>query len=621
MSDNNKEIITPVIETEENEKTLLKEYRRDGSLMRRKLLEYLPAMMITNISNLLLVTVDGVVVGNFLGKDAFASVNVFGPVNSFIGALTALVAMGIATSLSTAIGSNRQDEINRARGASFHFMLVMAIFVSLVQIPIVYLIINSYHLSPEINSLVWQYAIGIMICSPLGLISTVGVYQLQIVGKMSVLMKLSVMEGISNLVLDLLFVGAFNMGVSGAGYGTACSNLLRASATLIYLSRYTDIYKRDGYKVRLKDFLEIIRTGAPDCVYSIMLTFQSYFVIKILLDVFGADGGVLNGVTTFCFSLTNVLIGGIQGAMRPLVGLMTGADDRKGLSTLMKSGFRLNIMSAGLCTIIVLLFPQIFYSMNGISDIPDGGIASLRIFSLYFVFKGFNILIRLYLVNRKDSKFATRLTLIGYALMPLIAFILSRIAPPTWVWFAYLINDAMMFAVLYSRFLWWKNKDKEEDYRTGEDLVLYMSVTPEEAVPASRAIRAYADEHGINPRIANRVSLCMEEMVAYADQVKNKEEYGINEIREHVIKRVETHAEKALDIEITGFEVQVMIRFRGTDAATVTVLDDGRKIELDIDEEERRLTTDNYELLRRLAKEREYQYILDMNYTTLKFEA
>jgi len=253
MSDNNKEIITPVIETEENEKTLLKEYRRDGSLMRRKLLEYLPAMMITNISNLLLVTVDGVVVGNFLGKDAFASVNVFGPVNSFIGALTALAAMGIATSLSTAIGSNRQDEINRARGSSFHFMLVMAIFVSLVQIPIVYLIINSYHLSPEINSLVWQYAIGIMICSPLGLISTVGVYQLQIVGKMNVLMKLSVMEGISNLVLDLLFVGAFNMGVSGAGYGTACSNLLRASATLIYLSRYTDIYKRDGYKVRLKE--------------------------------------------------------------------------------------------------------------------------------------------------------------------------------------------------------------------------------------------------------------------------------------------------------------------------------------------------------------------------------
>ncbi len=607
-------------EIEDNNKTLLSDFKRNGSLMRRKLLEYLPAMMITNLSNLLLISVDGLVVGNFLGKDAFASVNVFGPVTTFIGAVTCLAAMGIATNLSTAIGSNRQDEINRVRGASFQFMIIMAVFVSIVQIPIVYLIINSYHLSPEINSLVWQYAIGIMICSPLGLISTVGVYQLQIVGRMNILMRLAVMEGVTNLILDLLFVGAFHMGVAGAGYGTACSNFLRASATVFYLARYTDIYKRDGYRTRLRDFWDIIRTGAPDCAYSAMLTFQSYFVIKILLDVFGSDGGVLNGVTAFCFGLTNVLISGIQGAMRPLVGLLSGADDRKGLSTLMKSGFRLNLLSAGLCTIIVWLFPQIFYSMNGITDIPDGGIASLRIFSLYFVFKGFNMLIRLYLTNRKDSSFATRLTLIGYALMPLIAFILSRIAPAPWVWFAYLINDAMMFAVLYSRFLWWKNKDKEEDYRTGEDLVLYMTVTPDEAISASRAIRKYADEHGINPRISNRVALCMEEMVSYADKVKENEN-NIEEIKAQMWSAARAQAEKAFDVEINEFGVQVMVRFRGSDAATVTVLDDGRKIKLDMDEEERRLTTDNYELLRRLAKEREYQYILDMNYTTLKFEA
>lgn len=68
-----------------------------------------------------------------------------------------------------------------------------------------------------------------------------------------------------------------------------------------------------------------------------VLTFQSYILMKILLDEFGSDGAVINGVTTFSFSLTNVLISGIQGAMRPLVGLFAGADDRKGLSTLMNT--------------------------------------------------------------------------------------------------------------------------------------------------------------------------------------------------------------------------------------------------------------------------------------------
>lgn len=68
------------------------------------------------------------------------------------------------------------------------------------------------------------------------------------------------------------------------------------------------------------------------------------------------------------------------------------------------------------------------------------------------------------------------------------------------------------------------------------------------------------------------------------------------------------------------FSVQVMVRFRGTDAATVTVLDDGRHISLDIDEEKRKIATDNYEVMRKMATSLEYQYILDMNYTTLKFE-
>ena len=59
-------------------KAVLNDYRRDSSLLKRKLIAYLPAMMMTNLSNLLLVSVDGVVVGNFVGSDAFASVNIFG---------------------------------------------------------------------------------------------------------------------------------------------------------------------------------------------------------------------------------------------------------------------------------------------------------------------------------------------------------------------------------------------------------------------------------------------------------------------------------------------------------------------------------------------------------------
>ena len=77
--------------------TELKDMRMRGNLTRRKIREYLPAMVVTNLSNLLLVSVDGLVVGNFLGKDALASVNIFYPAMLLTGVMSVITAVGILT--------------------------------------------------------------------------------------------------------------------------------------------------------------------------------------------------------------------------------------------------------------------------------------------------------------------------------------------------------------------------------------------------------------------------------------------------------------------------------------------------------------------------------------------
>ena len=57
------------MEETNREKGLLR-FRRSGDLTSRKLAEYIPAMLITNISALLLISVDGIVAGNLVGKEA-----------------------------------------------------------------------------------------------------------------------------------------------------------------------------------------------------------------------------------------------------------------------------------------------------------------------------------------------------------------------------------------------------------------------------------------------------------------------------------------------------------------------------------------------------------------------
>ena len=81
----------------------LTRYRRRGGLTERKLAEYLPAMLLTNLSTMLLVSVDGIVAGNLVGPDALSSINIFYPVTVMVGAVSTVAAIGISTSISTAM--------------------------------------------------------------------------------------------------------------------------------------------------------------------------------------------------------------------------------------------------------------------------------------------------------------------------------------------------------------------------------------------------------------------------------------------------------------------------------------------------------------------------------------
>ena len=569
-------------------KARYEKFKLSGALTRKKLYKFLPFMIMTNLSNLLLVSVDGLVVGNYEGMDALSSVNVFYPVITVIGVLSALISSGIATSLSVSMGEGNQKEILRLKDASKKIMIVAAIVIGVVQIPITYFLIRSYGLSEQMYTLTWQYAIGVLISMPFGLISTIGVCQLQIVGKMKALMVLALIEGGVNLVMDILFVGVMKMGIAGAGYGTACANVVRATTTVLILYKMTDIYKTNGVKSSGKDIKRILADGMPECTFSAMMALQNYLMIKIVLYAFGEPGGVIRGVCTFAFSLSFVAISGIQGSMRPLSGIMSGAEDWKGLKLLMRQCVMMMNIIVGVITVFVMVFPGVLYSMHGAKTIPEGGIMSLRIFAVHFLFKGIDALFRLYFANRGKSKYSSTLTLIGSLTLPVFAFGLLEILPREWMWFSYMISETIILLVNVIKYRKMEKEDESIADCLGE---LYLTVKPEDAIEASRAIRNYAEENNIKKYYAYRASLCMEEMVGYS-----------------------VRSQKSSDLNI-----QILVRFF-EDLAIFMMLDDGRCIALDVDEETQKIITNNYTLLKKVAAETKYQYLLELNYTVFRLK-
>lgn len=201
--------------------------------------------------------------------------------------------------------------------------------------------------------------------------------------------------------------------------------------------------------------------------------------------------------------------------------------------------------------------------------------------------KGCDTLFRTYFASRNENRYSTILTILGYATMPALAFLIGQSGGGAWLWIAYLLSEMILFGF---NLLHYRAQVRQDRAAITEDHgLIHLSVKPDEAVEASRLVRRYADEHGIAKIKSYRTSQCLEEMAAYAEQSQKN----------------------------ASLEIQIMIRFF-PDAARLMMIDNGRCIALDHDAETQALMLSNYDLIRKVAKEVKYQYIQDMNYTVIE---
>lgn len=183
-----------------------------------------------------------------IGSEALAAVDMFTPVAVLISAYIALIAHGIADNFADAlVGNDPMERQYNAKAIKF-VVLVSIIILSFIQVPITRIILHLYDPTPELYAMAKTYAIAILISMPFELIASVGACQFQEIGKMNVLMYISIAEGVINIILNYLLVVVFKLGVYGAGIATAIAVAVDAVLTVIYFLTKTNIYKKHNVK-------------------------------------------------------------------------------------------------------------------------------------------------------------------------------------------------------------------------------------------------------------------------------------------------------------------------------------------------------------------------------------
>ena len=246
----------------------------------RLLINFALPLLIGNIFQQLYNTVDSIVVGNYVSKQALAAVGCTGPIiNALIGVFVGL-AGGAGVVISQYYGAKDRDMLHSSVQTTVALTLIMCVVLTALGVlftPYMLLLMDTpADVFPEAVEYLRIYFWGV---SGL-LLYNIGSGILRAVGDSTHPLYFLIFSALTNTVLDVLFVKYFRMGIAGAAVATIVAQGLSAMLVIGMLIRSTADYRIDPRRPQLKGSLlrKICAIGIPTAIQMGITAFSNIFV-------------------------------------------------------------------------------------------------------------------------------------------------------------------------------------------------------------------------------------------------------------------------------------------------------------------------------------------------------
>ncbi len=237
-------------------------------------------LILGNLLQQLYNTADSIVVGNFVGSNALAAVGSGTVLINLIIAFSQGTAVGAGVVIAQYIGAKHKEKLSEAVHTSVAIALIIGAALSLFGVlfsktlliwmktpkevlseSVVYLRI---YFAGLIFNVIYNMAAGIMNAA----------------GNSKRSLRYLAYASVTNIILDLLFVGLLKMGIMGAALATDISQLLSGILSMLFLMRVNEDYKVTLKKIKLhkESAKKIIRVGLPTGLQNTVISISNVLV-------------------------------------------------------------------------------------------------------------------------------------------------------------------------------------------------------------------------------------------------------------------------------------------------------------------------------------------------------
>lgn len=327
----------------------------------RKLLRFTFPSIIMMIFTSVYGVVDGLFVSNFVGKTPFAAINLIWPFLMILGCGGFMIGTGGSALVSKTMGEGNTDKANRYFSLLVLFTVILGVAIT---IPGMFLIEPVAILLGADEAMLPHCIIyGRIIMAAQTVFMLQGVFQSFLVTaeRPTLGLIVTVGAGVTNMVLDFLFIAVFRWGLVGAALASAASQIVGGLVPLIYfLLPNKSPLRIKPPRLGLHEGARVIgkaaANGSSELMTNISMSVVSMLYNYQLMLFAGEDGIAAYGVIMYVsFVFVSIFIGYAIGSA-PVVGFHYGAGNYHELKSLLRKSLILtSVTGVGMVVLAVAL--------------------------------------------------------------------------------------------------------------------------------------------------------------------------------------------------------------------------------------------------------------------------
>lgn len=338
--------------------------------------------------------VDGLFVSNYVGKDAYTALNLIWPLLMGMGALGFMIGSGGSAIVSKTLGEGKPTEAKQYFSMLVYVTIIGGMILSALGLIFIRPIAIWMGATETLLPYCITYASILLVSQTFFMLQNV--FQSFFVAAEKPKLGLIVMiaAGITNMILDYVFIVPLNWGLAGAAVATAISQLVGGLFPILYFARLNKSLLRFTKPVfQLNILLKACGNGSSELMTNLSSAIVNILYNLQLMKLAGANGVAAFGTIMYVYFIFIAIFIGYSIGSAPIISYHYGAGNHKELQNL----FRKSMILMGVFGVVLVILAELLAAplsklfVGYDAELYELTCHAFRFYACSFLVTGFNI--------------------------------------------------------------------------------------------------------------------------------------------------------------------------------------------------------------------------------------